>query len=80
MTDTTTRLPTVPQMRARILSGHRHALRSARDGVPAVRTGALPSEIRGMRTVLSTLRRWECITADYNLTERGAALLAALEA
>lgn len=70
-------LPTVPQMKNRATDGHRKALAAIAEGRPAVRPGAYASEVRGMRTVLATLARWECTTAD-GLTDRGRDLLAAL--
>ncbi len=71
-------MPSVAQMAHRCLDGHEHALRAIADGRPVIREGAFASEIRGMRTVLSTLRRWECID-DAGLTERGRELLAAFD-
>lgn len=74
----TTTLPTVPQMRSRSLDGHRKALRAIAEDRDILGPTARPSEIRGMRTVLATLRRWDCITDD-GLTDRGRELLAALD-
>jgi hypothetical protein len=62
-------------MRARALDGHYKALRALSEGRPILRPGAYASEIRGMRTVLATLRRWNAIDAEGNLTDRGRQLL-----
>lgn len=74
----TERLPTVAQMKARALSGHRQALQAIADGRLVLGPTARPSEFRGMRTVLATLYRWECLTPKGGLTERGRELLDAL--
>lgn len=68
--------PTVKQMKARSLSGHRQLLEAVRDGrkVDVISDG----EWRGLRKCMATLRAWDCIDADGNLTERGRELLAAL--
>lgn len=70
-------LPSVAQMRVRALDGHRKALQAIRDGRPILGPTARPSEYRGMRVVLDTLYRWECVR-DGKLTDRGVALLEAL--
>jgi hypothetical protein len=81
--------PTIKQMVHRARSagdGHRTALRHIAEGTPVLREGAFVSEIRGMQTVIGTLRRWGCVTTErvgagqYNteITERGRELLAAL--
>lgn len=69
--------PSVAQMKARSLSGHRAALQALAEGKPALGPEATPGSYRGMRTVLATLRRWGCV-ADDGLTPRGAELLEAL--
>ena len=75
--------PTVPQMVNRSLSGHHRALKATAEGRPVLGPTAPPSEVRGMRTVLATLRRWDCVRtpegAPAHLTDRGEALLAALD-
>jgi hypothetical protein len=70
--------PSIKQMAARALSGHQKALRALRDDRPVISANAYPSEIRGMRTVLRTLHRWDCINDD-GITDRGRELLAALD-
>lgn len=70
-------LPSVKQMKVRAMSGHKNALEAIRDGKPVAWAGSSLGEIRGYRTVLSTLRRWECITED-GITERGEQLLEAM--
>lgn len=77
-------LPTIPQMKARMLSGHVKALAAINEGGDPF-DGMLRSyEVQGMRTVLSTLIRWAVIESEwlssekrsrYELTERGKALL-----
>lgn len=74
----TTKLPSVAQMANRANSGHRRALQAVRDKTTTVGPTAQAGEIRGMATVMQTLRRWECI-ADGQLTERGQLLLTRLE-
>jgi hypothetical protein len=69
------RTVTIPQMRARALDGHYMALRALSEGRPVLRSGAYASEIRGMRTILATLRRWDAIDGEGNLTETGEELL-----
>lgn len=78
MSKTEIKLPSIAQMRTRSLTGHRLALEAISEGRPVVGSTARVSEIRGMRAVLATLRRWECVTPDYELTERGTELLEAL--
>lgn len=79
------RLPSVAQMAARCNSGHRLALERIADKTQVARPNATDGEIRGWRTVLATLRRWQCVAiGDVGegvvLLDRGAALLAALSA
>lgn len=76
---TTNALPSIRQMAVRSNSGHAKALRCLADGTPLVREGAFASEIRGMRTILGTLRRWECVDTEGWLTQRGRDLLAHLD-
>ena len=73
------KLPTVRQMACRALSGHRAALHNLANGLPVVRPNAFASEIRGMQTVMSTLRGWGCIDGAGELTATGRELLAVLE-
>jgi len=70
--------PGIAQMVNRSNSGHLKALRSVRDSSVMVGASEPASAVRGAMTVLSTLRRWECIEGDA-LTDRGRDLLAALE-
>lgn len=74
-------LPSVPQMVNRSTSGHQNVLRNISHGrAPWPNTCRSMSELRGRRTVLDTLSRWDCIvrTDDgFLLTERGRSLLAA---
>lgn len=71
-------VPSVKQMINRANSGHLKALRAYRDGTLAVGPTEPDSAVRGMMTVLRTLRGWGCVEGDV-LTDRGCALLAALE-
>ena len=68
-----TKTPSIKQMTYRANSGHIAALNAIAEGKPVVRPDAYMGEIRGMRTVLETLRAWECV-ADGKLTERGEEL------
>lgn len=67
-------MATIQQMKSRMLQGHRLALEAIRDGRDVVRTGAYPSEIRGMRKCVSTLIRWGAVS-DGKLTDIGRQLL-----
>lgn len=78
MNTTQPKPPSIKQMANRSLDGHRKALRHIAEGKPVVGPTAQMGELRGMRTVLSTLCRWGCVADDYTLTERGEALLTAL--
>ena len=77
------RLPSIKQMAQRCNSGHRNALARIADKSQIVRPNATDGEIRGWRTVLSTLRRWQCIAVGdvgegLVLLDRGRDLLAEL--
>jgi hypothetical protein len=72
-------------MRARALDGHYRALRAVDEDRPLLRPDAHLSEVRGMRTILATLRRWEAIEGGreppgrcgaWRLTDVGRELLA----
>lgn len=73
------RLPTMGQMVNRSNDGHRKALRCIAEGRSLLGPAEPTSSLRGMRTILGTLYRWDCV-ADDKLTERGRDLLALLEA
>lgn len=77
--DTTPRLPSVPQMVNRSLHGHHKALRCLADGNRFHGPGAGMGAQRGLRTIVATLRRWECMTEGEQITDRGRELLAALD-
>jgi hypothetical protein len=66
-------LPSIKQMLNRANSGHRRALNAIAHSKPLLGPTAYAGEIRGMQSVLSTLRRWDCVSND-GLTERGEEL------
>lgn len=86
------KLPTIPQMLCRAEAAHGTILAALRDGRPYVTPASRIGEIRGFQTARGTLVRWGCLdvirvekpgeapTYTHTLTERGTALLAALEA
>ena len=65
--------PSIRQMRARMMAGHRQLLEAARDGrkITTISHGAA----RGYQTCRATLIGWGCIEGD-ELTDTGRALLA----
>ncbi len=65
--------PSLKQMKARMLSGHRYVLAALRDGKKV--TANSDGEWRGYRKVIVTLRSWGAID-DNGITEIGRQLLA----
>ena len=65
-------MPTVKQMRARMMAGHRQILEAVRDGrqITTISHGAA----RGFMTCRATLIGWGCIDGQQ-ITETGRALL-----
>lgn len=74
----TRRLPTVRQMEVRCNPGHVRLLEAFRDGRKIPEPCSM-GELKGLKTVLATLYRWDCLDGD-SLTERGSELLAAWKA
>lgn len=75
------RLPSIRQMAQRANEGHLKALLRLIGGRPVVASTEPPSAIRGMRTVMATLARWECtevVNGHTYATERGCTLAGAL--
>jgi hypothetical protein len=65
--------PTIKQMKARMLSGHRQVLEAVRDGKKL--DARSDGEWRGFRKVIVTLKAWGAID-DNGITEIGQQLLA----
>lgn len=74
------KLPSIAQMVQRSNDGHRKALARIFRGESLVGPTEPLSAVRGMRTILSTLRRWGCIDANSDVTSRGFGLMEALAA
>lgn len=83
----TTTQTTLRQMVVRSNNGHRKALRAFASDAALARPGMAASELRGLRTVISTLHRWgACETyrtgpSQYEtfITQEGIDLLEALD-
>jgi hypothetical protein len=74
-----TTTPSHLQMVNRSNSGHLRVLRAVAAGVPVAGPETSIGTLRGLRTVAGTLRAWGTVDAEWNLTDRGRDLLAALE-
>lgn len=70
------RQPSIKQMVNRANSGHRQMLRHYAGGTKA--DPQTMGELRGLKTVMATLRAWGCVDSGQ-ITDRGRELLVALD-